>query len=59
MLELRIKSPIMIRVMALDLRKKNGLRMKSFKIIGVLDSYFIHRYIIINYRSNSSIDKIH
>ena len=31
----------------------------SFENIGVLDSYFIHRYIIIKYRSSSIMDKIH
>ena len=51
--------PIIIRVMALDLRMKNGFRAISFENIGVLDSYFIHRYIIIKYRSSSIIDKIH
>ena len=30
-----------------------------FEYIGVLDSYFIHRYIIIKYRSSSITDKIH
>ena len=29
------------------LRTKNGFRMISFENIGVWDSYFIHRYIII------------
>ena len=38
---------------------KNGFRAISFKYIGVLDSYFIHRYIIIKYRSSSITDKIH
>ena len=37
--------------MAFDLRKKNGFRAISFEIIDVLDLYFIHRYIIIKYRS--------
>ena len=37
--------------MALDLRMKNGFRAISFKYSYVLDSYFIHRYIIIKYRS--------
>ena len=32
---------------------------RSFENIGVLDSYFIHRYIIIKYRSSSIMDKIH
>ena len=45
--------------MALDLRMKNGFRAISFENIGVLDSYFIHRYIIIKYRSSSIMDKIH
>ena len=45
--------------MALDLRMKNGLRAISFEYIGVLDSYFIHRYIIIKYRSSSITGKIH
>ena len=39
--------------MALDLHAKNGFRAISFEFIGVLDSYFIHRYIIIKYRSSS------
>ena len=45
--------------MALDLRMKNGFRAISFEYIGVLDSYFIHMYIIIKYRSSSIMDKIH
>ena len=51
--------PIIIRVMALDLRMQNGFRAISFEYIDVLDSYFIHRYIIIKYRSSSSMGKIH
>ena len=51
--------PIIIRVMALDLRMKNGFRAISFENIGVLDSYFIHRYVIIKYRSSSIMDKFH
>ena len=39
--------------------RKNGFRVISFEYIGVLDSYFIHRYIIIKYRSSSITDKIH
>ena len=38
---------------------KNGFRAISFEYIGVLDSYFIRRYIIIKYRSSSITDKIH
>ena len=40
-------------------RTKNGFRAISFENIGVLDSYFIHSYIIIKYRSTSIMDKIH
>ena len=36
----------------LSVRTKNGFRAISFENIGVLDSYFIHRYIIIKYRSS-------
>ena len=45
--------------MALDLRIKNGFRAISFEYVGVLDSYFIHRYVITKYRSSSITDKIH
>ena len=38
--------------MALDLRMNNCFWEKSFENIDVLDSYFIHRYIIIKYRSS-------
>ena len=38
---------------------KNGFRAISFEYAGVLDSYFIHRYIIIKYRSSLITDKIH
>ena len=51
--------PIIIRVMALDLRMKNGFRAISFENSYVLDSYFIHKYIIIKYRSSSIMGKIH
>ena len=37
---------------------KNGFRTISFENIGVLDSYFIHRYIIIKYRLSLITDKI-
>ena len=40
-------------------RRKNGFQAISFEYIGVLDSYFIHRYIIIKYRSSLITDKIH
>ena len=43
--------------MALDLLMKNGFRAISFEYVGVLDSYFIHRYVIIKYRSSSIMDK--
>ena len=51
--------PIIIRVMALDPRIKNGFRAISFENSYVLDSYFIHMYIIIKYRSSSITGKIH
>ena len=51
--------PIIIRVMALDLRMINGFRAISFEYSYVLDSYFIHGYIIIKYRSSSITGKIH
>ena len=44
--------------MALDLSTKNGFRAISFEHIGEMDSYFIHRYIIIKYRSSLITDKI-
>ena len=44
--------------MALDLGTKNGFRAISFEYIGEMDSYFIHRYIIIEYRSSLITDKI-
>ena len=37
---------IIIRVMALDLRMKNGFQAISFEYSNVLDSYFIHRYMV-------------
>ena len=33
-----------------SVRNKNGFRLISFEKISVLDSNFIHRYIIIKYR---------
>ena len=45
--------------MALDLRMKNGFPAISFEYVGVLDSYFIHMYVIIKYRWSSITDKIH
>ena len=45
--------------MALDLGTKNGFRAISFEYVGVLDSYFIHMYVIIKYRSSLITDKIH
>ena len=39
-------------------RTKNGIWAISFEYIGVLESYFIHRYIIIKYRSSLITDKI-
>ena len=36
----------------LSLPTKNGFHSISFEKVSVLDSYFIQRYIIIEYRSN-------
>ena len=44
--------------MSHPVRIKNGFRAMSFAYIGVLDSYFIHMYIIIKYRSSLISDKI-
>ena len=41
------------------IRTRNGFRAISFEYMGVLDSYFIHRFIIIKYRSSTITDKIH
>ena len=38
---------------------KNGFWAISFEYVGVLDSYFIHRYVITKYRSSLIMDKIH
>ena len=38
---------------------KNGFRSLSFEKIGILESYFIHRYIIIKYRSSLNLCIIH
>ena len=48
-----------VRTYVRPVRTKNGFRAISYEYIGVLDSYFIHRYIIIKYRSSSITDKIH
>ena len=45
--------------MALDVHMKNGFQVLSFEYNGVFVFYFIHRYIIIKYRSSSITDKIH
>ena len=37
---------------------ENGFSSISFEKISVLVSFFIHRYIIIKYRSSSILDKI-
>ena len=49
----------LVRTYVRPVRTKNGFRAISFEYIGVLDSYFIHRYISIKYRSSSITDKIH
>ena len=38
---------------------KDGFRAICFEYIGILDSYLIHRYIKIKYRSSLIKDKIH
>ena len=38
---------------------KNGFRSLSFEKISILDSYFIHRYVIIKYRSDSNFGIIY
>ena len=48
-----------VRTYVRPVRTKNGFRAISFENIHVLDSYFIHRYIIIKYRSSSIMEKIH
>ena len=45
--------------MALDLSMKNDFWAISFEFIGELDSYFIHRYIIIKYKLSSITNQIH
>ena len=50
---------IHISYTALDLSIKIGFWAISFEHVGVLDSYFIHRYVIIKYRSSWISDKIH
>ena len=54
-----IASPLSIRIRSRPVHMKNGFQAISFEYIGVLDSYFIHRYIIIKYRSSLITDKIH
>ena len=54
-----IASPLSVRPYVLSRTYENGFRAISFENIGVLDSYFIHRYIIIKYRSSSIMDEIH
>ena len=60
-----IVSPLSVRMYVRTARTscpictKNGFQAISFEYISVLDSYFIHRYIIMKYRSSSITDKIH
>ena len=57
-----IASPLSVRPYVRPVRTKNSFWAISFVYIGVLDSDFIHRYIIIKYRSssiNNNTDKIH
>ena len=46
-------------VSPLSVCTKNGFQAISLEYIGVLDSYLIHRFIIIKCRSSSIKDKIH
>ena len=46
--------PILMGVMALFSTLKNDFHWISFEKFSVLDSYFIHGYIIIKYRSSST-----
>ena len=43
-----IVSPLSVCTSFPSLHNKNGFRSISFEKISILDSYFIHRYIIIN-----------
>ena len=52
-------SPLCVRTYVRPVRTKKGFRAISFEYIGALDSYFIHRYIIIKYRSSLITDEIH
>ena len=54
--EAHIASPLSVRTYRTYVRTKKGFRAISFEYIGALDSYFIHRYIIIKYRSSSIRD---
>ena len=60
-----IASPLSVRpyirtyMYVRPVRTKKGFQVISFEYIGALDSYFIHRYIIIKYRSSSIMDEIH
>ena len=58
-----IASPLSVRtyvhMYVHPVRTKKGFRVISFEYIGALDSYFIHRYIIIKYRSSLITNKIH
>ena len=39
-------------IVSLSIHTKNGFHSISFEKISVLDSYFVHRYIIIKYTSS-------
>ena len=53
-----IVSPLSVRTYA-SYVPNIGFRLLSFEKISLLDSYFIHRYIIIKYRSSLNLGKIH
>ena len=51
-LDLGLNPPIIFGVMALFQLLKNGFRSITSEKISELDSYFIHKHIIIKYRSS-------
>ena len=48
-----IVSPLSVRTYV-----RNGFHSIFFESIGVLNSYFIHSYVVIKYRSSSMLGKI-
>ena len=52
-------SPLSVRTSVHPIHNKNGFHLISFEKVSVLDSNFIHRYIIIKCRSSLIYGKIH